>query len=180
MEVNFKKDSWHAKLYSVGYGPWTKLPANLCPYFWKVVLLVALMPISWLGYAVKSIRHDEIQWKVMFTLLFKISFLIAGMPALTILKVNGITGLGAVVFSYTIGAALFVAFLAGVGFLINKGIDKLVAWNYRERPSKPQKPKEDNIVLAFVKAKKQKYCPVINWHDETKEEKKKEPLSEAA
>jgi len=46
-DITFNTTSWHYRLYKRAYDT-TKLPDNLCPYFWKVAFVIVTLPISWI------------------------------------------------------------------------------------------------------------------------------------
>lgn len=49
-KLKYSKTSWHAKFYTSHYGRW-KLPNNICPYFWKLILALAmLVPFTFPGH----------------------------------------------------------------------------------------------------------------------------------
>ncbi len=108
---------------------------NLCVYFWQVVLGL-LIPVFIIG-------------AVSFIIFFIISD--------TLIFMSGV-----------IGFILFVLFLVYVGLpLYDKYIEPFYN-KYIKREPKPLKPKKDkkpNLTIEYLKAKKQKICPILEWEE---------------
>lgn len=144
-------NSWHMKLCNkVEDGDYE--PTNLCEHFWTVVLYLVLagavsgltlvligsagLLIFLLGLLIWNLMHD---WSIL----------------ITILKVVGVVVGGTV-----LGLSVFGA----VGYVVSRATSRL---ERRERAPKEPKPKKEkkernpNILWAYIKALKGRYCPLI-------------------
>jgi hypothetical protein len=187
MEVNFNKNSWHARFYSYAYGE-RYLPQNLCPYFWKVVAAIVVLPFTWIGYLpVLDMGRESLAMKAAPTLVIKLVWALLSIYSFAILhKCFGVGANASSWLSWTIGAPILGAIVFGFFYVAGLAIKALAEKVTKNREAKREmefltpKPKEDNFVLAFVKAKKQEYCPSINWTDGQEEKKEEKPVSDAA
>lgn len=154
--MNISKTSLHAKIYKTVYGD--RFPNNLCPYFWKMVLsliiIIPLLLISLPKIILDKINKNESE------------------PLVNAENWGGGFGIYIALFAvFTMIYCWFFPFrgndLASIGYAIWIGIGivtlgislaKLIDM-YRER----NKEKNPSIVSEFIKAKKNKYCPKINW-----------------
>jgi hypothetical protein len=71
------------------------------------------------------------------------------------------------------GGALLWVFAIGVALW--RGIEALIEYIKESRIERDEngrriygKPKQDNLLVAFYKAKKEKYCPKLEWYRKTK------------
>lgn len=138
MEIN--KNSWHSKFYYVSY---RELPQSLCEYFWKLVLALTLLPLTWAGYAIKSSREQIYGVKINTGLIFWMLFWFV--PYMVSIG-NNTSFLQSLILS--IGGYIFLTVVTLITILIIYLI------------SKSKKP---NIVTERWKAFKGKYCPQITW-----------------
>jgi apolipoprotein N-acyltransferase len=173
MKLNVNSVS--AKLYRWFYAT-SKMPQTLCPYFWKLVLMwVFVLPYTILSLPIILMDRKDperrttgeragmgfIIWFIIFMLISMLSWVglffiepVKDSTWLHILIVGGI----------------------GWGFSIVIGAIELFKWSkekwenrnikYDENGyriwTKPE-PKQDSIIVAFAKAKYNKYCPKIDW-----------------
>lgn len=155
--MKIKRTSWHAKFYKAIYVTDT-LPTNLCPYFWKLVLAVITLPITSVSFFGKCYRFaDRFSW-LAATIFIEVVVFAIGMLLSVIFglvdpesQINWreffiANGMGVV------GCAAIV--------LIGYHCDKLSKREYKE-----PKVKQPNVLVEFVKAKKNKHCPMIEWED---------------
>lgn len=138
------RDSWHYRIWSLGR-PSRHTPRNLCRYFWYIALLVLI-----------------------------------GLT-ITALAIAGIVGLVYVVFTspfesliaVLMGAAIIVGIilLVGIGgYLVERHEKKKEDERIREDRvrmglEEPQPPKEPGLIRSWLRAKKKKYCPLIEVVD---------------
>ena len=183
MEVDLKEKSWHTSLYKWTYqkrkfddNKWwsrsydnqipredcyyydSKLPNNLCPYFWKVVLAIVMSPFLVMSvpnskiFRVKTHDLTDKVWASLFFLLYSSgSFIFIISLYLYPFKTSLITA----------SVVLGIAFIVGCALLINWLSETNWSTKYK------YKEKSDNqtmiLLKSFIKAKKNKVCPKINW-----------------
>jgi uncharacterized membrane protein len=162
--MNLKQNSISARLYRWFYNQKT-MPESLCPYFWKLLLMwVFIVPYTIISLPFIVIGDDLgekssikammgfLYW-VIIGLLLTIVFALftfwktfpVGSPLDLIQKVGFISG------------ACGVIIFATVYILVN-----YEDWRFRNSFS-AKKKKQDSILVSFVKAKYNKYCPKITW-----------------
>lgn len=185
--IKFTKNTWHYKLVTFVFGKhyfsgekyykgkWIKkgYDTSLCEYFWTVVLCSLIFPFKgfWgiLPYGVKE--HEDIIKVLLIWLI--ISALI---HAFVVFKGIGIPEvqiwyLGIVIYFGGIGVALAgIGFIAGV-MKINDKYDEWLKKRLEVHLNRKPKIKKPSLALEFIKAKKSKICPCIQFVDEEKEEK---------
>lgn len=170
--MNLSEKSWHAKLYYLTFGENKYLPNNLCPYFWKLVLCCILfIPLS-----------------LWFILLFVVYFALnVGDSGDRNVKEDGYLS-EQFIFATMINIAAFLIFsmvymwfipftdkvhffqvFGIIGYLILLVIAFMIVRSYwlsrrqHKRPTEYKEPKP-NILIEFVKAKYNRYCPKIDWN----------------
>ena len=175
------------KLYLWFYGKTeTDLPTNLCPYFWKLVLMFLLI-IPYSVFCVPTIIYEVVMklWKnedsdyetgdrIVFSLVTYLGLIVlsALIIAVTLFwnvyseKQNPflfkMSVLGIMLWAVTI----IVSGYRLVKYILNRISDSRIKYDengYRIYPE----PKV-NIVKEFVKAKYHKYCPRIEWVSDKK------------
>lgn len=161
MKANTK--SLHARLHNLVYT--NKLPNNLCPYFWKLVLAFILfipafiiqLPILISDLFTKYKNDTEDRYNMGFVFwLITIILTSISIPTIHLFKMMfncysyswDIAILGIIVWSM-IGLVTIVTLLA----LCLK--NRIIKNRYKE--------KQPSIIGEFIKAKKNKYCPKIDW-----------------
>ncbi len=177
--MKLNANSLNAKLYCWFYGQRThQLPNNLCPYFWKLVLAwFLLVPYALFSLPVilvqevfdKSYENGDNKFgerlgisAIIYIFLFALFVLCVGAGALFTTYAKG--GL----FANMLPGAIMLWFgLTGVGiyhgimYLIQKIREPKIVYDndgYRVYPEK-----KSNLVVEFVKAKYNRYCPKIDW-----------------
>ena len=126
---------------------------DLCTYT-RIVVLYA--PFHRLGRF-----HDKHEWfqnLCTFIFLYLIA-LIMGFAILTVDEVN-LPVWSAFVFPF-----IFYPAVGGIVLSVVWCKQKLDDWAERTPVDKPQKKKQPNVVLEYVKAKKRKICPIIEFED---------------
>ena len=150
----FSQTSWHRRLYVWKY---RRVPfrISICRYFWSIVWAVGTLPFA------AGWRALGDSWQERITL-------------------GGVGGFLVVV----IGGLAYVVYLSGHWWLILLtigitlgtvggvfGISTFIGWLWdrrKPRPPKPSKPKlekvkKPSILVEYLKAKKSKVCPYIQW-----------------
>jgi hypothetical protein len=166
MELN--TNSWHAKLYKCFF---EGLPSSLCPYFWKLLLITVLLPITWVGTTMEIIRREA---------SFFLSFLVTIMTYLVMfmcyelvivtLNICPEHWYDYVLFTL-VGLITLIGAMAAMGttiyliakiteFVIEKGRDII-----EDVTTKPDNTKKKYVIPEAYKAIKNKYCPRIDWYN---------------
>ena len=182
--MKLNQNSISSKLYRWFYGT-KELPTNLCPYFWKLVLawlvlvpysLVCLPVILTEIYNKKYSYTDNSTGKriglsaIIYIMIFFILCMITTISWFFILlEKDSFYG-----FMGTIGGLLWVTSIV-IGII--EGAKALKERNqrrkikYDERGNRiwdESKEEKTYLVVEFVKAKYNKYCPKIDWVDKNK------------
>ena len=174
--MNLKINSTTAQLYRWFYST-SRMPQNLCPYFWKLVLMwVFILPYSIISLpSILMERMDRsesrstgeragigfVMWLILAMLICMLSyialFFVAPIKESLFAHMIGIGAAGWVI-SIVIGAIEFSKWVKIKWE--NRGV------KYDEngyRIWEPVKEKEPSIIKEFAKAKYNKYCPKIDW-----------------
>jgi len=151
--MKISTNTWHRKLnqFTYGDGPFEtyngkQINTNLCKYFWRTVCSILLLPLilGWRYLIPESFQIEHRDMTVVIAILFGIG-LVAALA----------TGIWFLVFAPPAIIGVFAGFVY-LGFVI---IDK-----YKERKSAhPYKP---SIFKEYIKAKKNKYCPIVEWEEQ--------------
>lgn len=145
-----------ATFYKWSFGE-TKLPSNLCPFFWLMIFAVVIFPLN--GSA-----------RLLIGLTTKFPFLLRLSPILM-----GVVGLGALIFliitDFTALMLILCGMIAGIGVVsILIGILEYAMFL---SSNKEKQVKEDKTTLRSEIADvlreqrlsfKEKYCPRIDWN----------------
>lgn len=166
--MKLKKDSILSKLYRWFYLT-DQMPKNLCPYFWKLVIMVLfIIPTFIISAPSIILRLIDSRAYEKFDNGFQrigINFILYGMLFLIFMMLFSISYL----FGYRFLKDSFPEILQSVGLLIWCGLLGVllvlsIRWIYtsikNKRVGKEQDP---NIVLEFIKSKYNNYCPKIDW-----------------
>lgn len=152
MKIN--TNSWHYKLVTLGGKE--RAPYTLCPYFWKGVwnLSIILFGIFIAGL---------ISWAMGESL----SLLIFTKLGLTLSPII------AVISSIILGLLLIVFVMSSL-IAIAYGFYKLISLFQEKRKKKwvndleAGKNPESNVIIAYIKARKRKVCPILEFTDAEK------------
>jgi magnesium-transporting ATPase (P-type) len=184
--MKLNKNSVSSRLYKWFYGvsEYQGLPNNLCPYFWKVVLMYltiipyVLISIPVVVYDMFDKQYENGERKTgerlgisvgIYIGLFILTTLISAILAFFI-KIEPKS-----LFEFlVIGGCIFWTGLLVLGIM--KGIDYVREYSttdksyYSETENKwVYKKTKVNLTTEFIKAKYNKYCPKIDWvSDDTK------------
>jgi hypothetical protein len=172
MTINY--NSFSSKVYRWFYAT-DKMPNNLCPYFWKlIVAFVLAIPLFLFTLPFEivqmfaRIKQQEVEFVpihvrllgtvVILILLFGLAAFFAPISLFFGYEPQEKTFLSNLI----VGGLLIwmIAFIAGMVSLIGYLKDRYDSNNGNR---KRNKVKGDNIVVEFAKAKYNKYCPKIEW-----------------
>lgn len=143
--MNVSTDSWHYKIaYNKHVRTSKSIPANLCNYFWFVAVYVIfkiLVPISVsilyiIGLYIMS-NYDFNELSVLSQSVYVISVSINALIAFMIFMVIVITVVNCII----------------------KGIE----YTFNKITNKTKRCKEPNLVVEYIRAKKQRVCPMIKF-----------------
>ena len=151
--ITFKRNSWHYKFNSwlekQSSGPWLDATdcKSICPYFWCTL---------W-----------NITWTLLFILVF---FFIATLAGATSLSMETISALdfswlwlaGVGVVTSIFGIFLLVAVGTYLIFDLTKNVLSKI---FSQKGDATQEDKEPSVVVEWVKAKKAKICPMIEFKE---------------
>ncbi|QYN80546.1 hypothetical protein [Kosakonia phage Kc304] len=161
--MQIKRDSWHYKLNMFYSNREWNIPTSLCPYFWKTAFftLFAFIKASAVCIVAWCMGNSLTVW-----LLSKIGVVLSS----TVVAVPSVF-VGLIMIA-TIGAVCFgIAF--GAHWLTEWVKDYLEERKYqkeKERRESGIPPKEPSLMMSFIKAKKSKFCPSIEFVDAEKSE----------
>lgn len=178
--MKLNKNSFTSKLYKwfYGVGEYQGLPNNLCPYFWKVVLMyLTIIPYTLISIPVVVYDLFDKQYKNgdrkvgerlgisagVYIGLFVLTTLISAILALFI-KVEPKS-----LFEFlVVGGCLIWAGLIIIGVI--EGVKHLREYSTRDESYFDEqqdkwivKKAKVNMTTEFIKAKYNKYCPKIDW-----------------
>lgn len=172
--MKLNRNSWHAKLNIFVYG-WSYLDSVdcLCPYFWGTLLAIFLSPWWALGkglartidaipetnYQLPSMS-DETKDKVGLGIAYSV-FTLAIM-GITFSILHNIAVHGLIHVLWVIGVIALVTGVV-VGFIIGCAFAKWKYDDWRSEHPKEEKEKRENLLMEFIKAKKNKHCPLVEW-----------------
>lgn len=128
--------SWHYRLLE---GMGVNIPRSLCPYFWKVVFMMFVIGI------VISI----------FGLLF---YTVGNKACMVLGLLIGINVVLAAIIKTILGLLIMATIIAII-------VGALIGWDYGKAHIK-MPYKEDSMVVNYIKAKKSKICPTLEFVDE--------------
>jgi hypothetical protein len=171
--MKLSKNSISAKLYQWFYLT-NNLTNNLCPYFWKLLLMyVLIIPyfIVSLPYLIKeykdSFNSKEYSWQ-SFNQRFFVGFAFNIILFIIFLM---LTALSHIFINYTKDSLFF--YFSMVGFVIWMSIIIFLIIHlttfiinkikYRRNLINDDNENKPNIVIEFIKAKYNNYCPKIDW-----------------
>lgn len=153
--IQYSRNSWHSRLFENAY-PFTRLPDNICSYFWLLLLAIVTLPITFIGRILNIFNLN-------FSFLLQV--LIQGAMGVTLLLcstigqklidsttiINLLVGFGVILLS-AIATMSFIFLIGAIGMLIDKFLSK--------------KKKFNNPLVEGFKAWKGKYCSKIDWYED--------------
>ena len=135
---------------------WWEPSNNLCAYFWEAVVAIyfhVAIPVGVVLFPVLFLTEGYISLpdSVLFTLL-TMTFFAVGF------------------FLWLVGACFAAVFVGGIIISIwNEDVRYDLfhnIWGFDMEKPKPREPKPDNLMWAYMKAKKQEMCPIIEFVEE--------------
>jgi hypothetical protein len=169
MELNI--NSLSARVYREVYNT-RHMPESLCPYFWKLVLayplIVVLLPLLIPTWIMMKFQKDEPDTDVPIGAKALIGVLIYGFVFI-------VFAVGMFISSYWItyyqGTAMYSFYVGGSFISLILGVTGIVLWvihlidnrKYKRKFNNEYVEQKPNLIVEFVKAKYNKYCPKITW-----------------
>jgi hypothetical protein len=166
--MTLNENSINAQVYRWFYNK-CSMPTNLCPYFWKSVWMwMAMLPYSVItlpaNISIKFDKRDHGERIAIGIVLY-----LALVAAISILL-----GISSFFIEYVDRSFLWHAadcgrlllFLFSGAALFAFTIERLRYWKKNRRNKKlaaGESVQTDNIIVGFIKAKYNKYCPQITW-----------------
>ena len=163
--MKISKDSWHYRLNDWVKGDSDTMwylrnntrPVSLCWYFWFTVFSCLIAGIGGLFYITGAISAVFLVWALLLNPMISLFALLTGYG-------YGMAQIEHMYFGLSLGSLL--AIVAGLLVWNEGGIKFAPDWmvNLFQRNPKPQpepKEPEPSLIWEFIKAKKQKICPVI-------------------
>lgn len=148
MKVTISRSSWHYRMTEGVWGVFNKDPGNsLCTYFWQAVL----SPVIALGLTILALI-------VIFGLIFFLFYVVGDFIS------HGLWYLNILPDTFNTEKVFNWRFIM-VSVLFDASVMALVAFNELVLKRTSTKTKSTNVVVAFVKAKKNKICPIIEYKD---------------
>ena len=162
--LTIKQNSWHYKLHRFFY---TKDSSNLCNYFWSNLLGICaliLAPVLALLILIVKIftnKSNDITPPIFLYFLFAVISFIGGLGVLgsatlsLLILAKGML-LGSLIF---LGAILLLIILFLIVHVVDENKHKFKIFKFKE----DKKDKKPNLIWEFIKATKNKYCPLITY-----------------
>jgi hypothetical protein len=167
-KMKISTDSWHYKLLSRvwKYGlPYNSPPNNLCKYFWLTVATTLIYPLWRVSVALDNIDFDVKgpNWKWPDKWPSKSTMI-------DIIMLIWTFGFG--IFDLMTGSYILAGIMFGIGiwWLLPKSFKRRIRYRYQYKPPKPKKPKQPNIAIEYIKAKKKRVCPLLEFVNPIEEE----------
>jgi len=173
MKLNINSKT--AQLYRWFYGT-SRMPESLCPYFWKLVLMwTFILPYSILSLpAIIMERLDRskfhstgeraglgfIAWFILGILICMVSWvgLLFVEPVKDTLYYHSIV-IGGMGWTLSIGIGIATLY----NYLTKLWKNRNIKYDEDGRRIWNPEPKQDSIIVTFIKASYNKYCPRIDW-----------------
>lgn len=173
MKLNI--NSVGAKLYRWFYAT-SQMPQTLCPYFWKLILMwtfiipytILSLPVILMDSKDPESRTTGERAGIGFIIWFILGMIVCMLSWVGLFWVTPIKD----------SAFMHMLIAGGIGwmFAIVIGAIQLFKWSKEKWENRnvkydehgyriwtPVEPKQDSILVSFVKAKYNKYCPKIDW-----------------
>jgi hypothetical protein len=183
--MKLNHNSLSARLYRWFYIT-DQMPQTLCPYFWKLVIMwIFIAPVGILSLPLTIIKQEADEWPVRifggailwgmlflaFLMLFPLTYFIWGWlsPKTTF---GAWQGTGILMW----GLAVVFSIVWGILELNRRRREKIRhtqrewIWDengeYTRNPDYVPYEEKPNIIVEFIKAKYNRYCPKIDWKNE--------------
>lgn len=176
MELNI--NSLSARVYREVYNT-RHMPESLCPYFWKLVLayslFIVLIPLLIPYWIIERFDESYKEHKAPIGAKALIGFLMYGFLLLIFTIVVFISAFwityykGSAMYSFYIGGSLtslilgIVCVYLGIKTIYEQHRRRQRKRLYNENGNNLPLEEKPNLIVEFVKAKYNKYCPKITW-----------------
>lgn len=176
MNVRFSERSLHRRFYDATYDPgmvWDgrhyvhREPNNLCPYFWKIVLAVFLLPLTWPAYLKELVfGRESFGMKIGFGLAVHVCIAVVLVGTIATFPEHplwiGLLYMTGYILAVVLVLGLALVVFAGIVAAIKVGLEEL---SRRRARAKMEAPTDENspLIRSKVRAYKEKVCPRIDW-----------------
>lgn len=128
---------------------------SLCPYFWLTVLSVLITPVVFVWKTMGNTWHDRV-----FFICKCIFVCFAIIVLLALLYITIFVDWWPLVRGILIAIVVLVMFYGLLAF-----VDKVKDWEEKRNKNKIpiKKSKQPSILVGYIKSKKQKICPKLEW-----------------
>lgn len=167
--LNYKKDSWHARLYKSTYNIHhiSRMPDSICLYFWKLLFAIVIFPLYAPVIIIKEYFTDDKDIDSTLGFMMTLVFLLFGTFGLSFLPNTlaiCLLPIATMIGASILGIVMLIVF--GI-FYFFENVRKLITTYFKKNP-KPKKvryyrPKTPNPLFEGFKSFKNKYCKRINW-----------------
>ena len=160
------KNSLHSKLYKFTYN--SELPINLCPYFWKLVFAFIVFIPNFILQLPPIIFKDTEDCKdkrdsgIIIYILLGLLYLILFFNYHLIKAIFGCYSYTQECVNLAIGINTFIFVIVSI-IMIDKYQYEILSLFINQNKDDSKEEKTPNIIIEFIKAKKNKYCPKIDW-----------------
>jgi hypothetical protein len=185
--MKLNQNSISARIYRWFYMT-DEMPQNLCPYFWKLVIAyILLIPCGILYLPITILRTDVTEtgerlalgffsWIAILgalLMIFPITYFFYGFfPNGTTYNSWQLIGIALWVGAFALGISYGIAHLSSERRRKREIRNLEYMWDeygvYVKNPNYKPYEKNPNIIIEFIKAKYNRYCPKIEWNTEEK------------
>lgn len=167
MTMKLKEQGWIGWFWQATYSSYD-LPENLCYFCQSLLTAIVIIPFTWAWLAIKFAfdRKDAGSAGPPFWFTVPVHVVWYAMSVGLKTRIFGFGELGMewgqyilVLLGLPVALAIFIGVAIGIYYLI-KWIKSLIP-KRKEPEEKPEK--KPNLVFAYLKAKKDKICPAIEW-----------------
>ena len=156
--MNLDKNSNLARLYRWFYCT-DDMPGNLCAYFWRLVIMIILVVPSFivsLPYVIVSYFKEEADNEN--NILVGI-FIYIGLYLLFALGVS----VSFIFINYEKDSFMYITSFIGIAVVVSTILALSLSYRDKYLRRRKTKKKDPNLIKEFIRAKKNKYCPRIDW-----------------
>lgn len=151
MSIKLSRDGRLHQLYRYTYDSYPT--SSFCPFFWKVLIAAALLPVTWVSY---PFRATNVIWRALYSLIIWAIFITTAFVVSQGIAEPKVFWVVAIV----IGVL--------VGFVIAVGLAALACAGIEEAALRTKDFIQTNEVIAVVRTRKEsvmdRYCPKIDWN----------------